>query len=324
MKLHAAMLALAGLALAAGLASAQGFKPTRPVEIVVHTGPGGGSDVFTRGLLALMDSAKLLPVRAVVVNKPGGGGATAMSYVAEKKGDTHTLAVYTVLWMSLTLSSAEARVEFKELTPIANLVHDPELIVVKSDAPYKTLGDFIEAAKKNPKQLRQTGGSITARGNLIRQLLQRQTGASWQYIPFPGGGDRIAAILGGHAHLVFAGSGEIKEHLNAGTLRPIAQVALKRLAAYPDVPTISESGFKIQHLTSVRGIVAPPGVPRDVAEYWEGVFGRLVKTDAWRKYLAESELEEGWHASTGLARLADDVVAQRRQIYGELGIKVVR
>lgn len=316
---------LAGAALAfAGGASAQGFKPTRHVEVVVHTGPGGGSDVFARVLIGLIESARLLPVRAVVVNKPGGGGAAAMSYVAEKKGDAHTLAVYSVLWMSMTLTSAEARVSFKELTPIANLVHDPELMVVKADAPYRTLGDFIEAAKKAPKQLRQTGGSIEARGNLIRQLLQRQTGASWQYIPFPGGGDRIAAVLGGHAQLIVAGPGEIKEHLNAAALRPIAQVAYKRLAAYPDIPTIPESGFKIPHLTSVRGVVAPPGMPRDAVEYFEGVFARLVKTETWRKYLLESELEEGWLASGDLAKLADEVVAQRRQIYGDVGIKVVR
>jgi putative tricarboxylic transport membrane protein len=321
---HAVVLAFAGLALVSGPAAAQGFKPTRPVEVVVHTGPGGGSDVFTRALIGILDNAKLLPVRAVVMNKPGGGGAAAMSYVAEKKGDTHTLAVYTVLWMSLTLTSAEARVLFKDLTPIANLIYDPELLVVKSDAPYKTLGDFIEAAKKAPKQLRQTGGSIEARGNLIRQLLQRQTGASWQYIPFPGGGDRIAAVLGGHAHLISAGPNEIKEHLNAGTLRPIAQVAYKRLAAYPDVPTIAESGFKIPHLISVRGVAAPPGMPREAAEYYEGVFARFAKTDAWRKYVTDNELEEGWLGSGELAKLADEVVAQRRQIYGEVGIKMVR
>ncbi|MCC7487547.1 MAG: tripartite tricarboxylate transporter substrate binding protein [Burkholderiales bacterium] len=324
MRSRTAAALLAALALAAGSAAAQGFKPTRPVELVVHTGPGGGSDVFARALNNLIESGKLLPVRAVVVNKPGGGGAVAMSYLAERKGESHTLALYTTLWMSMGLTSEAARVQFKDLTPVANLVNDNELMVVKGDAPFRTLADFVEAAKKNPRQLRQTGGSIEARGNLIRQLLQRSSGAAWQYIPFPGGGERIAAVLGGHAHLLVAGPGEIREHLAAGTLRPIAQVAGTRLPAYAAIPTVQESGFNVPHLPSMRGVVAPPGMPREAVEYWEGVFARLAKSDPWRKYLAEVDLEENHVGGAGLAKMAEEFVAQRRRIYTEIGIKVVR
>lgn len=313
----------AALTLVSGPALAQGFKPTRPVEIVVHTGPGGGSDVFARTMIQIIESEKLVPVRMHVLNKPGAGGAAALAYTIEKKGDPHTIAAYTSIWMTLAITSAESRVKFSDLTPIANLIFDPELAVVKSDSPHKTLGDFIEAAKKNPKQMRQAGGSVEGRANLVRHLLQKATGATWQYIPFPGGGERIAALLGGHVQLLIIGPEEIKEHLKGGSMRPVAVIADKRLEGHPNVPTMQEL-YKIPNVRALRGVAMPPGVPKEAAEYWEGVYARMVKTKGWRKYLADSEAEDGYIRAAEIPKLNEDFVAQRREMYHEAGIKTAR
>jgi putative tricarboxylic transport membrane protein len=313
----------AALMLVSGHASAQGFKPTRNVDFVVHTGPGGGSDVFARTMIQILESEKLVPVRMHVLNKPGAGGAAAMAYTAEKKGDPHTLAIFTTIWMTLAITSAEVRVKFSDLTPIANLIFDSELAVVKTDSPYRTFEDFIEAAKKSPKQLRQAGGSVESRANLVRQLLQRTTGATWQYIPFPGGGERLAALLGGHVQLLIIGPEEIREHLSAGSIRPIAQVAEKRLASYPNVPTMQEL-YKLPSVRTLRGIAAPPSVSKEAVEYWEGVFSRMVKTKAWRKYLADAEAEDGYIRAAEVPKLNEDILAQRRQLFSEAGIKTAR
>src|SRR6185503_13435670 len=154
-------------------ASAQGFKPTRPVEVVVHTGPGGGSDVLARAVAQMMEKEKLLPVRMQVVNKTGGNSAVAAAYLAEKKGDQNTIGFFTGVWLNNPLTSAEAKVTLKDLTPIARLVLEPAVIAVKADAPYKSLPDFVAAAKKSPGQLKQSGGSVTSRDNVVRQLLQK-------------------------------------------------------------------------------------------------------------------------------------------------------
>ena len=95
------------------------------------------------------------------------------------------------MWVTNPLTQAEAKVTVKDMTPIVRLVLEPALIVVKADAPYKTLRDFIDAAKKTPGQLKQSGGSITSRDNVIRQLMMKNTGANWAFISFPGGGERI-------------------------------------------------------------------------------------------------------------------------------------
>ena len=176
------------------VAFAQGFKPSKPVEVVVHTGPGGGSDLLARAVALMMEKEKLLPVRLQVLNKAGGGSATAAAYLADKKGDPHTIGLFTGVWLTSPLTSAEAKVSLRDLTPVARLVLEPAVIAVKADAPYKTLGDFVAAAKQNPGQLKQSGGSITSRDNVVRQQLQKSTGARWAFISFPGGGERMAAL----------------------------------------------------------------------------------------------------------------------------------
>jgi putative tricarboxylic transport membrane protein len=305
-------------------AHAQGFKPSRTVEIVVHSGLGTGNDILGRAIRAIAEKENLLPVRMNVVNKTGGAGATAMAYMAERKADTHVIGLYTAAWLTAPMMSKEIRVQFQELTPIANLLVEPSVIVVKGDSPYKTLTDFIDAAKKNPDKLLQVGSSIESRANLLRLVLQRQTGARWGHVPFPGAGERIAAVLGGHAHIYFGDPPEVLEHVNSGALRVVAQIADKRLPAFPNAPTIQEAGYSLPSILSVRGVIAPPGVAKDVAEYWENLFDRMVKTEAWRKFVQENHLEEHYLTSREIGKVADEIVAERRQLYAEFGIKTAR
>ncbi len=318
--LMAAVVAVLGT----GPAAAQ-FKPTKPIEFMTHTGPGGGGDVFARAIAAAMEKEKLLPVRMQVVNKTGGGGATAMAFLAnEKKGEAHTIAVYTGLWITNPLMRAEAKVTLKDLTPLVGLVREPAMLVVKSDSPYKTLKDFIDAAKQNPGQLKQSAGSIGARDWVVRQLLMTNTGTNWAYISFPGGGERIAALLGGHVNIMLIEPQEAGEHIRAGNLRVIAQVSDTRLAAFPNVPTIKESGFNIPNVPQVRGVVGPPGIPADAVAYWEDLFARFVKTPSWQKYLDDNLFEEGFMRSAELARFFDQHADTTRAILKEGGVKVVR
>ena len=170
MKIPAAALALLAPLLASLCAGAraQPWQPARPVEIVVHNAPGGGSDLIARHVSNLLEKEKLLPVRTLVVNRPGGGGVTAMSFMAEKRGDPHTLAMFTTAWLLTPLLSEEAKTGFYDMTPVARLVLESALIVVKADSPYRSVADFIEAAKKEPGKLRQSGGSPSRAAKRLR------------------------------------------------------------------------------------------------------------------------------------------------------------
>lgn len=304
--------------------SALAFQPTRPVEVVVHTGPGGGSDILARAIADLLQKENLIPQRMQVVNKTGGGSAVAMSYLAEKKGETHTIGFFTGVWVTNPLTRAEANVTIKDLTPIVRLVLEPAVVAVKADSPYKNMRDFIEAAKKNPGQLKQSGGSVTGRDNLARLVIQKATGAKWVFISFPSGGERIANLLGGHVQIMVMEPQEAGEHIRAGNLRVIAALTEKRLPAFPDVPTIKEQGIDVPIIPQARGVVAPPGVPKDVVQYWEGVFDRFTKTAGWKKYLEQNQFEDGYLKGPELSKFFDELTKQMREILKEAGAKVVR
>ena len=109
------------------------------------------------------------------------------------------------------------------------------------------------AAKEKPGQLKQSGGSVTSRDNVVRQLLQRSSGARWAFISFPGGGERIAALLGGHVNMMVIEPAEAGEHIRAGNMRVLAQVSDARLPAFPSVPTLKEAGFNVTPVPQVRG-----------------------------------------------------------------------
>jgi putative tricarboxylic transport membrane protein len=305
-------------------ALAQGFTPSRPVELVVHTGPGGGSDVLARAMVLMIEKEKLLPVRMQVVNKPGGGGATAAAFLAEKKGETHMIAIFTGVWLTNPLTSAEAKVTLKDLTPIARLLLEPAVIAVKADAPYKTLADFVNAAKQKPGELKQSGGSITSRDNVVRQQLQKVSGARWQFISFPGGGERIAALLGGHVQMMVIEPNEAGEHIRAGNMRVLAQVSDARLSAFPNAPTIKEAGFNVTPVPQVRGVVAPPGIPPENVAYWEGVLKKLSQTESWKKYVSDNQFEQAYQNAADLTKFYDEFSNQMRGILQEAGIKTVR
>jgi len=327
MKKALALAALAAFATgftAAPAALAQGFKPTRPVEVVVHTGPGGGSDLLARAVALMIEKEKLLPVRMQVANKTGGGGNVAAAYLAEKKGEQHSIGFFTGVWLTNPLTSAEAKVSLKDLTPVVRLVLEPALIAVKADAPYKTLTDFVGAAKQNPGQLKQSGGSITSRDNVVRQQLQKAGGARWAFISFPGGGERIAALLGGHVNMMVIEPAEAGEHIRAGNMRVLAQVNERRLSGFPDVPTLKEAGFDVAPVPQVRGVVAPPGIPKENIAYWEEVFRKLTQTDSWRKYLADNQFEDGYQNAAELTRFYDEFTERMRGILQEAAIKLVR
>jgi putative tricarboxylic transport membrane protein len=308
----------------AGETVAQGFKPTRPIEFLVHTGPGGGNDLLARAISGIVEKEKLLPVRMQVANKTGGGGITAMSYLSEKKGETHTIALFANTWINGPLMSKEARVTMNDLTPIVRLVTEPGVIVVKSDSPYKSLKDFIDDAKKQPGQMKQSGGSIGSRDNIVRQLLMKNTGAQWAYISFPGGGERRAALLGGHVQIMVMDPQEAGEHLRNGSLRILAQIAEKRMAAMPDVPTVPEAGFNIPNYLVIRGVVGPPDMPVEAVKFWEAFFARLAKTAAWKKYLEDNLFEEGFQTTAELVKFVDVFTDQARTVLKDAGVKIYR
>jgi putative tricarboxylic transport membrane protein len=195
---------------------------------------------------------------------------------------------------------------------------------VRAESPYKTLKDWIADAKAKPGTMKQSGGSPLARDALVQQLLMQNTGAKWSYITFPSGGERIAALLGGHVDLLIVEPSEASELLRAGKLRALAQISEKRLPGFEQIPTLKEAGFDIVDVPQARGIIGPPDMPPEAVKYFEDLMLRVTKTASWDKYLKDTNVEGAYLNAKDNAAFLKEYETQLRKILQGFGVKTVR
>ncbi|QFR32662.1 hypothetical protein GBB76_05725 [Ancylobacter sp. TS-1] len=300
------------------------FVPTRPLELVVHGGPGSGNDLLARAVVAMIDQAKLSPVRIQVVNKPGGGSTNASSYLLSRKGDPNTLGIFTSVWIIDPLLQEAATTRLNDLTPVARLIFEPALVTVRADSPFQSLGDFIAAAKAKPDQLKQSGGNASSRENILRQQLMGATKTSWAFVSFPSGGERLSALLGGHVDIMILDPSEATELIRGGKIRVLAQIGEKRLPAFKDVPTLAEAGFDVATFAQTRGILGPPDMAPDVIAYYDRLVAKLVALPAWQKYIEENHFISAPLSSAETRKFVVDYENQIRDLLTQAGMKVVR
>jgi putative tricarboxylic transport membrane protein len=289
--------------------------------MLVHSALGGGSDVFARAVVEMIEREKLAPQPIRVVNKTAGASAEAMAYLAGKRGDDHTVAVFTNTWLTTPLTRKDPPHTIRDFTPIARLVLEPTIAVVRADSPYRTLPDFIGAAKKRPGELKQAGGSVTAIESMTGLLLQSATGAKWTFVPTPAVSDRMVNLVAGKVDIVIPQPQDANEHIAAGKARAIAAITERRLAALPDVPTVKEQGISMSIIANVRGVVAPPQMPAAARAYWEDLFARLGATPSWRRYVADNQVEDVFLRGAELAPYLEEQTALMRRVLREAGVQ---
>jgi putative tricarboxylic transport membrane protein len=257
------------------------------VEIVVHSGPGGGNDTLARAMAQILLDEGLAETLYPVSNVQGGSGAAAMAYMAEQAGDPNTWAVHTSVWLSTPLTLGGDAVTVRDLTPIAQLVEERAMIGVRADSPYQTLPDLIEAAKT--ENLIHAGGSVGSLDQVNAILLQEAAGVEWGFLSFEGGGERVAAVLGGNAHILVEGARDFTELEESGDVRVLAALSPERNPIFPDVPTASEAtGLDIPFVVERRGVIGPPDMPEEAVNYWADIFEQMMATDTWKEFETES------------------------------------
>ncbi len=262
---------------------ASNWKPDKPIEFVVQAAAGGGSDIMARTLAKALANEKIVTVPINVVNKPGGSGAVAYSYLRTKKGDPHVIATATGGYLTTPIQG-QSPVSYKDFNNLAILCVEDYVAVVRTEAPYKTLKEVIEAARKKPNGIRFGGSSVGSSDNIIEFRVEKAAGVQLNYIVFQSGGEVNAALLGGSVDLASPNPSEAAQLIQAKRLRPLAMFSPERLKNWPDVPTAREQGIDVT-LEQFRGVVAPGGLTKEQSLYWQNAMVKLFQSTDFKNYL---------------------------------------
>lgn len=308
---------LKGLALAAGLygaaaaaaeptATSLGTYPNRYIQFVIPFAPGGGVDLFGRTVAQLLNDQKLVSKNIQVLNKPGAGGSLGIAQMVERRGDPYMLlgiAIHAIV-TPLTLGTPYS---YKDMTPIAKLFSEYEMMVVRTDSPIKSLKDVEAALKKDPSSLSIGGASLGNADHITVATFAKVIGVDptkLNYIPYSGG-ESNNAIMGGHVDLGMGGLDLITQ-VEAGRMRVLAVGSPARLGGrFSKFPTFTEQGYKVVN-ENWRGVFGPPDMPPPVVRYWQDALGKMVTSEAWKKVLAQNQWVHTFETDTFRASLDRD------------------
>ena len=275
------------LAAAAALAqdtSAPAPYPHDVVALITHSSPGGGSDVFLRELARHLEP--LMGVNFVVEHVRGGGGARAMARVANAPADGSVFYAATPSFIFTSLLGSPAQT-YRDLDPVVNVFFDQEVVYTRSNGPFETFGQAIESARSG----RGRWGAASP-GSLERQALERlkaAAGVEAAIVSHEGGGDLILNVLNGTLDIGVGEAQELRSQLDAGRLRLLAVFSEARLPGLPTVPTVTESGYDVV-VTKFRGLMAPPGLPPEIAVAWERAIREILEDPEYRSVYSREML----------------------------------
>lgn len=272
------------LGLASG-ASGQGY-PNRQITFIVPFPAGGVSDNFARAVAKPLGDR--LGQSVVVENKPGAGGIIGTEAVANAAADGYTL-LYGASGPMATYPFTYKKLPYDPLafTPVQGVADSPLLLVVRAESPFKTLGELIDFAKKNPEKLNYASTGPGSSQNLAAVLLQKESGVTMTHVPYKGTAPAMQDLLGGRIDFMFDYPVVVKSQIDAGKMRAFGITTEKRHATMPDLPTFVEQGLPGIVLTAWASIVAPPGTPDAIVSRLSAALDEVLKDPAVIKYFNE-------------------------------------
>ena len=289
----------AGVALASVIAAvvpAAAWQPTKPIEFVVTSGPGGGTDNFARIVQSIITKHKLIEQPVVVLNKGGGSGAEGYIYGKGAKGDAHKV-VFGTNNAYLLPYVAKLGYKFSDLTPVAALALDEFLIWVNGNSPYNDAKAYIEAVKAKPGGFKMAGSQSKDTDQTLTAMIQEATGAKWIYVPFQGGGAAATQLAGGHVDSNTNNPNENIGQWKAGQVKPLCVFSPNRLTksepvhggkGWGDIPTCKEAGLPIDSFQMPRTVWLPAEVPADAVAFYADVLEKVSKTPEWAEFVART------------------------------------
>jgi tripartite-type tricarboxylate transporter receptor subunit TctC len=308
-------LVAAALLAAAPTAFAQDAYPSKPITMIVPFPPGGVADIVGRPLASAMDKVLRQPV--VVVNRSGAGGAVGMAAVAKSAPDGYTilmgLSSISVFPVSDRINGKAPSYEMRDFAPIALITADPTVLVVRANSPYKTLKDFVAAAKANPGKINYSSAGVYSTLHVAMEIFANAADIKLFHVPYQGGGPAVTALLGGQVEALASGPAAAVGQIKAGRMRALASWSTKRLELLPEIPTFKELGYDAEFYIW-SGVFAPAATPAPVLRRLRDAVREAANSPAFKgamekvstpvSYLDAPEFQKYWDQDAARLKVA--------------------
>ena len=281
--------AFAALLVFGGSSFSQTKYPAKAVEVVVPYAPGGGTDNLMRMITGIMDENKLSPVPLTVNNRAGGSGAVGFNYLINKKGDSHVVAGATPMIVSGKIEGRLPGNHRDSMTILMIVAIDELMLSVRNESPFKTVDDFVKAARAKPGGLTIGGTATYSEDHIFTHLFEQAAKIKVKYVPFNSGGEVTTALMGGHVDAAAMNPNEFQAQVEAKKGTNLAVAAKKRLTDAPDVPTFAEKGYEF-YWEQMRGVVGPAGMDPAAVKWWQDALKKVTDTKKWQEQYIKRNL----------------------------------
>jgi tripartite-type tricarboxylate transporter receptor subunit TctC len=291
--------------------------PTKPVQLIIPWPAGGASDLSTRALAKYAEKELGQPITPV--NQDGANGATAWAEAVKARPDGYTIVMVTFDIMT-NQALGRSPTKYNDFEYLLQFTSQPLAFVVKSDSPYKTLADLLNAAKANPGTLKV---ATTPLGGIYHQALamvEKDSGAKFRVVPFAGAAEVNTALLGGHVDAQVNTLTLLDAHVKNGTFRVLAVTSEKRSPRFPDAPTLKELGFNTVH-ESFRAIAVPKNTPPEVKKALSDAFTKAYNNKEFQQAADKAKFDIYYRSPEDFGKFLDALYPKVQAVLAEAGIK---
>lgn len=290
--------------------------PTKQIDLVVGYSPGGGTDTFFRSIVDALGAN--IGTKIQIVNKPGGGGTVGAAYVCNARHDG-----YIILGTPLTTITAnpilnpDTPYNLDKFSPIAMCAYEPGVFVVRKDSGINTFDQLIARIQKEQGSIKAGTGGVGTEVHLSLELLKSVAKIDIPHMPFGGGAESIAAILGNHVQLIVSSASIIKSHLETGKLVALAVTSPQRAANLPEVPTTAELGFPAVNITNGKAIVGPANLPSQIVSKLEKGIQKTLLDSQVKAKLGKLDYVTDFQDSTTFKKSLERETAMYKKLFSK-------
>lgn len=286
--------AAASIGITSPAAAETAWKPASPVNIVMHTKPGGTADIFIRTLAKSLEPKVGQPI--VVVNAPGAGGATQMARVRHAEPDGLTLGINTMTHFTSMLTNLKGTFSVGDFSWVASTQEDPILYFVRADSDIKSLADLIAKAKASSGTINIGGfGPVGSMQHLGTAMLESAADVKFNWVGFDSTPDIMTALLGGHVDVGVSNLGPTKPFFESNRIIGLGVLGEKRLDGLQDVPTFGEQGIKVDtSWVQIRGLFGPKDMPLELQQQIADAFHEAMKATTYQDYARSTGVIDSW------------------------------